>query len=324
VCPLLGVKAACQLTGRSRATHYRRLKPAAPRPPRAPRGPSPIALSPAERQAVLQLLHQPRYADLSPTQVWARELDENRYHASVSTMYRILREKGETRDRRRQSTHPPRKKPELMANGPSQIWSWDITKLRGPAKGVWFQLYVLIDIYSRYVVGWMCAANESADLAEALIADAIDHNGTAPLSVHADRGTSMTSKTVAELLSGLDVHRSHSRPRVSNDNPYSEAQFKTLKYCPDFPERFGSLQDARVFCEEFFTTYNHDHRHSGIGLHTPASVHFGTAEAVRAQRATTLAQAYAAHPERFNRRPTPPNIPAAAWINEPPPLAQNA
>ena len=269
------------------------------------------------------MLHQPRYADLSPTQVWARELDENRYHASVSTMYRILREKGETRERRRQGTHPPRRKPELMANGPSQIWSWDITKLRGPDKGVWFQLYVLIDIYSRYITGWMCAANESADLAEALIADAIDRNGTPPLSVHADRGTSMTSRSVAELLSSLDVHRSHSRPRVSNDNPYSEAQFKTLKYCPDFPERFGSLQDARRFCEEFFTTYNHDHRHSGIGLHTPASVHFGTAQAVRAQRSVTLAQAYAAHPERFNRRPVPPKIPAVAWINEPPPLTHN-
>jgi transposase InsO family protein len=297
------------LTGRSRATHYRRLKPAAAPTPSTPHGPSPIALSPAERQVVLDVLHQPRYADLAPTQVWARELDENRYHASVSTMYRILREKGETRERRRQGTHPPRKKPELMATGPSQIWSWDITKLRGPDKGIWYQLYVLLDIYSRYIVGWMCAANESAELAEALIADAIDRNRTAPLSVHADRGTSMTSKTVAELLSSLDVHRSHSRPRVSNDNPYSEAQFKTLKYCPDFPERFGSLQDARVFCEEFFTTYNHDHRHSGIGLHTPASVHFGTAEAVRTQRATTLAQAYAAHPERFNRRPTRPNSP---------------
>jgi hypothetical protein len=187
-------------------------------------------------------------------------------------MYRILRQAGESGERRRQASHPARKKPELMANGPSQVWSWDITKLRGPHKGVWYQLYVLIDIYSRYVTGWMCAANESAELAEALIADAVDRNGTAPLSVHADRGTSMTSKTVAELLSGLDVHRSHSRPRVSNDNPYSEANFKTLKYCPDFPERFGSLQHARTFCEDFFTTYNHDHRHSGIGLHTPASV----------------------------------------------------
>lgn len=320
--PLLGVRAACQLTGRSRATHYRRLKPAAPPAPRTPRGPSPIALSAAERQNVLDVLHQPRYADLAPTQIWARELDENRYHASVSTMYRILREKGETRERRRQATHPPRKKPELMANGPSQIWSWDITKLRGPDKGVWYQLYVLLDIYSRYVTGWLCAAGESAELAEALIADAIDRNGTAPLSVHADRGTSMTSNTVAQLLSNLDVHRSHSRPRVSNDNPYSEAQFKTLKYCPDFPQRFGSLQDARTFCEEFFATYNHDHRHSGIGLHTPASVHFGTAEAIQTQRAATLAQAYAAHPGRFNRRPTPPELPAMVWINEPPPLAQ--
>jgi putative transposase len=268
---------------------------------------------------VLAVLNQPGYADLAPAQVYARELDAGRYHASVRTMYRILGAHGQVRERRAQARHPARKKPELMADGPGQVWSWDITKLRGPDKGVWYQLYVLLDIYSRYVVGWLPAPNESAELAEALIADAIDRHG-APGAVHADRGTSMTSGTVAQLLAGLGVARSHSRPRVSNDNPYSEAQFKTLKYVHDFPERFGSLQDARAFCEGFITEYNHEHRHSGIGYHTPASVHFGTAELVRRQRQATLATAYAAHPERFATRPVPPEIPTVAWINEPAPL----
>jgi putative transposase len=323
VAPVLGITAACRLTGRSRATHYRRLAPPAEPKPQAARGPSPIALSPDERGKVLAVLHEPRYVDLSPAQVWARELDEGRYHCSESTMYRILREAGQVKERRDQARHPARKKPELMADGPNQVWSWDITKLRGPDKGVWYQCYVLIDIYSRYVVGWMVAPNESAELAEALIADAVDRHGV-PRAVHADRGTSMTSGTVAQLLAGLGVDRSHSRPRVSNDNPYSEANFKTLKYCPDFPERFGSIADARRFCDGFFTGYNHDHRHSGIGLHTPASVHFGTAEGVREQRAATLATAYAAHPERFTRRPQPPKIPTTAWINEPTPIPQTA
>ena len=266
---------------------------------------------------MLEVLHQERYADLSVAQVWARELDEGRYHASQSTMYRILRQAGEVRERRRQATHPPRKRPELMADAPCQVWSWDITKLRGPGKGVWYSLYVIIDIYSRYVPGYLIAPTEDAQLAEALIADAINRSAAAPRVVHADRGSSMTSRTVAELLTELGVTRTHSRPKTSNDNPYSEAQFKTLKYCPDFPERFGSIQHARTFADEFFALYNHEHRHSGIGLHTPASVHFGTAEQIRDQRASTLAAAYSAHPERFARRPTPPEIPPVAWINEP-------
>ena len=266
---------------------------------------------------MLDVLHQPRYADLSVAQVWARELDEGRYHCSQSTMYRILREAGEVRERRSQATHPPRKRPELMADGPCQVWSWDITKLRGPGKGVWYSLYVIIDIYSRYVPGYLIAPTEDAALAEALIADAIDRAPCAPRVVHADRGSSMTSRTVAELLTELGVTRTHSRPKTSNDNPYSEAQFKTLKYCPHFPERFGSIQHARTFADEFFTAYNHEHRHSGIGLHTPASVHFGTAEQIREQRAITLTAAYTAHPERFARKPKPPEIPLVAWINEP-------
>jgi transposase InsO family protein len=314
----LGTTAACRLTGRSRATHYRRLKP---RPPsvRRPRPAPPSALSPAERAAVLELLNRPEYAELPPAQVWARELDAGNYWCSPSTMYRILRQAGQSGERRRQATHPAKVKPELVADGPSQVWSWDITKLRGPAKGDWYHLYVLIDIYSRYVVGWTVAAREDSLLAEELIRTAIQTNGVVPHTVHADRGTSMTSKPVAQLLTDLGVTRSHSRPKTSNDNPYSEAHFKTIKYSGDFPDRFGSLQHARDWCEGFLTYYNHEHRHSAIGLHTPASVHYGTADLVREQRAITLTQAYAAHPERFGRRPQPPTLPTAVWINEPHP-----
>jgi transposase InsO family protein len=319
--PLLGTTGACALTGRSKATHYRRLKPVHG-PRRKPGGNPATRLDDAERAAVLAVLNSPGYADLSPGQVYHRELDAGRYHCSERTMYRILAEHRQVRERRAQARHPARKKPELLADGPGQVWSWDITKLRGPVKGVWYQAYVLIDIYSRYVVGHLVAATESSELAEALIADAVDRHGP-PRSVHADRGTSMTSGTVAELLAGLGIERSHSRPRVSNDNPYSEAQFKTLKYVHDFPERFGSLQDARTWCDAFLAEYNHEHRHSGIGYHTPASVHYGTAELVRAQRAQTLATAYRAHPERFNHPPTPPEIPTQAWINEPTPTSQS-
>ena len=291
-------------------------------PRRKPGGNPASRLDDVERAAVLAVLNSPDYVDLSPGQVYARELDAGRYHCSERTMYRILAEHRQVRERRAQARHPARKKPELLADGPGQVWSWDITKLRGPVKGVWYQAYVLIDIYSRYVVGHLVAATESSELAEALIADAVDRHGP-PRAVHADRGTSMTSGTVAELLTGLGIERSHSRPRVSNDNPYSEAQFKTLKYVYDFPERFGSLQDARTWCDAFVTEYNHEHRHSGIGYHTPASVHFGTAELVREQRAKTLAAAYTAHPERFTRMPLPPEIPTTAWINEPAPITQN-
>ncbi|MGI5186108.1 IS3 family transposase [Dactylosporangium sp. CA-152071] len=315
-----GVAPACRLTGLSRATLYRRRTPPAPPRPRTPRKPPPSALSEAEREQVLQLLNQPEYADLAPAQVWARELDEGRWWCSESTMYRILRAAGQTGERRAQATHPARTKPELVADAPNQVWSWDITKLRGPDRGVWFHLYTVIDIWSRYVVGHLIATYEDGQLAEALIADAAARERVNPdqLIVHADRGAAMTSKTVTQLLTDLKIGRSHSRPKTSNDNPYIEASFKTLKYDPTFPDRFGSIQHARQHCEAFYTYYNHEHRHSGIGLHTPASVHHGTAGQIREQRQRTLDAAWAAHPERFGRRrPQPPRLPERAWINKP-------
>ena len=317
--PLVGTAGACRGSGRSRATHYRRLAPPLLGPP-VPRSTPPNALSEHETAELLAVLRSPRFADLAPAQVWAILLDEGRYLGSISTMYRVLRASGEVRERRAQATHPARARPELMADRPNMCWSWDITKLRGPDKGVWFDCYVIIDIFSRYVVGWMVATTETAELAEEFITAAVAAQGVGKgtLSIHADRGTSMTSKGVAELLADLGVGRTHSRPHVSNDNPYSEAVNKTLKYCPAFPARFGSIEDARGFCGVFFEYYNHEHRHSGIGLHTAASVHYGTATAVRAQRAKTLDAAYAANPARFcGRRPSPPKLPTVAWINNP-------
>ncbi len=312
-------KRACALLGASRATHYRRRRPAVAGP-RVPRPCPANALSQAERQHVLGVLRSDPYCDLAPAQVWARLLDDGVYLCSISTMYRLLAVAGENRERRRQRTHPARKKPELFAVRPNEVWSWDITKLQGPERGVYYELFVIIDIFSRYVVGWMVSPRETGELAEAFIADTLATHGIEPhqLSLHADRGTSMTSKPVAQLLVDLGVARSHSRPHVSNDNPYSEAQFKTLKYCPAFPGRFGSIEDARAFCRTFFDHYNHVHRHAGIGLHTPASVHYGTATEIRAQRAVTLNAAYAANPTRFrHRRPEPPTLRTVAWINEP-------
>lgn len=312
-------KQACALLGKSRATHYRRLAPPVPGPSR-PRPAPPNMLTELERQRVLTLLRSPEYCDLAPAQVWARLLDEGVYLCSISTMYRLLRSAGENRERRRQRTHPAKKKPELIARKANEVWSWDITKLRGPERGVYYELFVIIDIFSRYVVGWMVAPAETGALAEAFIAESLTRQGITrdQLTLHADRGTSMTSKPVAQLLVDLGVARSHSRPHVSNDNPFSEANFKTLKYCPDFPGRFGSIQDARTFCAVFFEHYNHVHRHSGIGLHTAASVHYGTATEIRAQRVVTLDAAYADNPARFrHRRPHPPKLPTVAWINEP-------
>jgi putative transposase len=262
-------------------------------------------------------MNSPEYAELPPAQIWARELDTGHYHCSVSTMYRILRERGQSGERRRQATHPAKTVPELVADGPSQVFTWDITKAAGPSKGIWYHAYVIIDIYSRYIVGHTVELAESAERAEELIRETIARNGIVPQTVHADWGTSMTSKKVSQLLTDLGVTRSHSRPKVSNDNPYSEAQFKTTKYMSDYPERFDSLAHAREWFDAFISYYNHEHRHSGIGLHTPASVHFGTAEQVRDQRTVTLAEAYARHPERFGRRPRPPEIPKTAWINDP-------
>jgi putative transposase len=309
-------KRACALLGKPRATHYRRLRPKAT-PVRLPR-PAPVnKLTAAERASVLATLNHESFVDKSVAQVWATLLDEGSYLCSQSTMYRILREAGGVRERRRQATHPPRTRPELVATGPGQVWSWDITKLHGPTPGIYYDLYVIIDIYSRYVPGFMVAPTETGDLAKAFIEATIAAAGAAPRVVHADRGTSMTSKPVALLLADLGVVRSHSRPKVSNDNPYSEAAFKTLKYCPAFPDRFGSIHDARAFCQRFVSYYNHDHRHSGIGLHTPASVHHGTATEIRALRADVLAAAHARHPHRFRRPPQPPRLPTAVWINRP-------
>lgn len=316
-------KQACALLGASRATVYRRRRPPAARPP-APRPEPANKLTEAERQQVLAVLRSEEYCDLAPAQVWARLLDDGIYLCSISTMYRLLAIAGENRERRRQRTHPARTKPELIATAPNRVWSWDITKLQGPERGVYYELFVVIDIFSRYVVGWMVAPAETGELAKEFIEDAIAAQGIVrdQLAVHADRGTSMTSKPVAQLLVDLGVARSHSRPHVSNDNPYSEANFKTLKYCPAFPGRFGSIEDARSFCAVFFDHYNHVHRHAGIGLHTPASVHYGTAREIRSQRQVTLDAAYAANPARFRHRPpSPPKLPTVAWINEPSPEA---
>ncbi len=313
------VRRAAALLGRPRATHYRRHQPPKLGPP-VPRPAPANALTETERQHVLAVLRSPEYSDLAPAQVWARLLDDGVYLCSIATMYRLLAVAGENRERRRQRTHPAKKKPELIARGPNEVWSWDITKLRGPTRGVYYELFVIIDIYSRYVVAWCIAPAETGELAKEFIDAAIQSQGVArnQLTLHADRGTSMTSKPVAQLLVDLGVARSHSRPHVSNDNPYSEAAFKTLKYCPAFPTNFGSIHDARAFCETFFAYYNHEHRHSGIALHTPASVHYGTSTEISAQRAATLDAAYAANPDRFRgRRPAPPKLPTVAWINDP-------
>jgi putative transposase len=310
---------AAVLLGRPRSSHYRRLAPPLLGPP-APRPAPANALSEPERQHILSVLRSEAFCDLAPAQVWARLLDDGVYLCSIATMYRLLAAAGENRERRRQRTHPAKKRPELMAAAPNQVWSWDITKLAGPTRGVYYELFVIIDIYSRYVVAWTVAPAETGELAKAFIDQAITAQGIGrgQLTLHADRGTSMTSKPVAQLLVDLGVARSHSRPHVSNDNPYSEANFKTLKYCPAFPGSFGSIQDARTFCETFFAYYNHQHRHSGIGLHTPASVHYDTAAEIRAERARTLDAAYAANPDRFrHRRPAPPKLPTQAWINDP-------
>jgi len=318
--PTAGTHTACRALGVSRATVYRRRRPCSTP---APRPQPPRALSAPERHAVLEALHAPRFVDLAPAEVYATLLDEGRYLCSRRTMYRLLAAAAEGRERRNQLRHVA-PKPELLAIGPNEVWSWDITKLLGPVKWTYYYLYVILDIFSRYVVGWMVAHQESAALAERLIAATCAKHEIPPdqLTIHADRGSSMTSKPVALLLADLGITRTHSRPHVSNDNPFSEAQFKTLKYRPEFPARFGSLEDARAFCQPFFTWYNTAHRHGGIGLLTPAMVHYGQAEGVRTQRADVLAAAYAAHPERFVRRPpAPPALPAAVWINPPAPIS---
>jgi putative transposase len=314
--PRLGVAELCDALAVPRATYYRRLSPptvsARPTPPRA--------LSNDERQQVLDILHDPRFVDMAPGQVHAQLLDEGRYICSERTMYRILAANAEMKERRNQLRHPEYKKPELLATGPNQVWSWDITKLLGPQKWTYFYLYVLIDIFSRYVVGWLLADGEDAALARKLVGESCERQNIQPgqLNVHADRGPSMKSKALALLYADLGVTKTHSRPSVSDDNPYSEAQFKTLKYRPDFPERFGSIEDARAYCRRFFEWYNREHRHSGIGMFTPYDVHYGLADARRTARADVLLAAWAKRPERFpHGLPTPAALPTAAWINKP-------
>jgi putative transposase len=318
--PLIGTRPACRALGAAPATIYRRRTPPAPRPAR-PRAPSPRALSDAERAAVLAELHSERFVDCAPAQVYATLLDEGCYLASERTMYRVLAaEHGSVRERRDQLDRPAYAAPELLAQRPNEVYSWDITKLKGPAKWSYFYLYVILDVYSRYAVGWTVQHRESSHVATDLIAQTCQQQNIGPdqLTVHADRGSSMTSKPVAFLLADLGVTKTHSRPYTSTDNPYSEAHFKTLKYRPTFPQRFDSIEQAREHCRGFFDYYNHHHRHSGLGLMTPAAVHHGRAEQLHDQRARVLAAAYADRPERFVRRPpTPPALPTAAWINKP-------
>ena len=316
--PRLGVTPTCVALDVSPATYYRRVKPKPAAPPR----PTPArALVPSERTAVLAVLHAPRFVDLAPAQVYAHLLDEGRYLCSPRTMYRLLAASAEVRERRDQLRHPRYTAPQLLATRPNEVWSWDITKLLGPVKWTYFYLYVILDIFSRFVVGWMVAHRESARLAQKLIAETCARQGITPgaLTLHADRGSSMTSKPVALLLADLGVTKTHSRPHVSDDNPFSEAQFKTLKYRPDFPERFGAIEDARAHCRVFFPWYNAEHRHSGLGLLTPHDVHYGLADQRVAARAQVLTAAYVAHPERFVAgAPRPPARPTAVWINPPP------
>jgi putative transposase len=322
--PLAGTAAACQALGLARPSYYRAQKAAPPVEPQ-PRPTPPRALDADERQAVVAVLHSERFCDAAPAEVYATLLDEGTYLCSERTMYRILAAEGETRERRAQLVHPVYHKPELLAQAPNELWSWDITKLLGPAKWTYFYLYVIIDVFSRYVVGWMVAHRESAELAQRLIEETASKQEIAPgqLTLHADRGTSMTSKPVAFLLADLGITKTHSRPHVSNDNPYSESQFKTLKYRPGFPDRFLSMEEARSFCCAFFPWYNTEHHHCGIGFLTPEAVHTGRASTCHQMRSETLAVAYALHPERFVRQaPLAPPLPTAAWINKPRPTEE--
>ena len=310
--------AACTAFGFPRSTLYRLRKPPAPKTKRQRR--SSRALGVEEKARVRKALNSERFVDHSPRQVYGTLLDEGEYHCSVSSMYRILNEHAEVKERRRQRTHPQYKRPELLATGPNQVWSWDITWLKGSSKWQYFYLYVILDIFSRYAIGWMLAEQESGDLAEHLIAETCRKQGIErdKLTLHADRGAPMTSQTVAQLLEDLGVAKSHSRPHTSDDNPFSEAQFKTLKYRPDYPERFDGMNHAREWATSFFDWYNNHHRHSSLGLMTPATVHSGLADQLTAQRQKVLQRAYATHPERFVKgMPKPPQVPDAVWINPP-------
>jgi len=316
--PLVGVSAVCSALGLGRSSFYRRQQPrpcpkAHPRPARA--------LDEEQRQEVLDVLHSDRFVDRSPAEVVPTLAEEEgRYLCSVRTMYRILASAAEVRERRDQLRHPAYAKPELVATGPNQVWTWDITKLKGPQKWVYFYLYVILDIFSRYIVGWMVAEHENAKLAKRLIEETYEKQGVQPgsLVLHADRGSPMKAKTTSQLLATLGVERSHSRPHVSNDNPFSESQFKTLKYHPGFPARFGGVLDALGFCRTFFPWYNNEHRHSSLAFLTPGQVHHGETEEVLRRRHATMLAAYAAHPERFvNGPPKMPRLLEAVWINPP-------
>jgi len=285
------------------------------------RPPPPLALSQDEHQTVIDILHSDRFLDDTPYQVYATLLDEGYYHCSIRTMYRLLTEEhGCVKERRKHVQRPNYVKPELLATSQNQVWSWDITKLKGPVKWTYYHLYVIIDIYSRYVVGWMIAHREQNALAKRLIEESCEKQNIEPnqLTVHADRGPSMRSNVVANLLADLGITKTHNRPYVSNDNPYSEAQFKTLKYCPEFPDRFGSIQDSRSFCQSFFNWYNNKHRHTGIGLMTPEQVHYGMADRIKKDREVVLSAAFKNNPNRFKGKiPVPPKLPKAVWINKP-------
>jgi putative transposase len=315
----ISISEACQALGVPRSSFYRaKQSKRAPKPRPTPER----ALKPQEKEQVRQVLNSEPFQDSAPREVYAALLDQGQYLCSWSTMYRILKERDLVCERRNQLRHPTYTKPELLATGPNQLWSWDITKLRGPAKWTYFYLYTILDVFSRYVVGWLIAERESASQAEHLIGETCAKQGIEPdqLTLHADRGSAMISKTVALLLADLGVTKTHSRPHVSNDNPYSESQFKTMKYRPGYPDRFGSIQDARAWARPFFHWYNHQHYHTGLALLTPATVHYGQAQAVLERRQETLQAAYAAHPERFVRgAPRPPSLPTAVWINRPSP-----
>jgi putative transposase len=317
----VGVSAACQALDVPRASLYRARQTveSEPQPHSEPTLPQ-RALSQAEKAEVRQTLNSERFQDSAPREVYATLLDEGQYLCSWRTMYRILDEKDEVCERRNQLRHPNYVKPELLATKPNELWSWDITKLLGPAKWTYYYLYVILDVFSRFVVGWMIAEREIANLAKELIAETCARQGIQPaqLTVHADRGSSMTSKPVAFLMADLGVTKTHSRPHVSNDNPYSEAQFKTLKYRPDYPERFGCQPDARRWAKEFFNWYNYEHHHAALGLLTPADVHYDRAQVVIQQRQQVLQVAYQKNPERFVKGlPKPPQLPEAVWINPP-------
>ena len=330
--PSVGVVAACDSLGVARASFYRQrpvfgpLASPAPQPALLAERSAPArSLSPSERAGVLTVLHEERFQDRSPAAVQATLLDEGQYLCSTRTMYRILQQEGESGERRDHLVHPAYQKPELLATGPNQLWSWDITKLKGPVKWTYYYLYVILDVFSRYVTGWMVATRESAELAEQFIEEAIGKHPVpaGQLTIHADRGRVMKSKAVAFLMADLGVTKSHSRPYVSDDNPYSESQFRTMKYRPEFPNRFGCIQDSRAFCQQFFQWYNQEHRHSGIGLLAPAVVHFGEAQAALDYRQVVLDAAYQAHPDRFVRRPPKPlPLPSEVWINKPVPSGE--